>query len=216
MSFCISFSLGQSLLLQSANSGLHFQNVSSNSLFSYLLSFTCLTSIFFFNFYFCLKTTSYLDAYMVSFLKISNLLLYCSIFHLAVCDFSRLYIQSKFFLSLQYFTNAVFIYLFSENFHLNISSSHVLNCYSELLTFLQVLQCCTSYLFLHKNDSKTYWLKAAHTSSLSFCWSDVWVQLSWVLCLKVSEAAIMVRVGLPSHVRFGWKRVCFPSQCGCL
>jgi len=110
MSFCISFSLGQSLLLQSANSGLHFQNVSSNSLFSYLLSFTCLTSIFFFNFYFCLKTTSYLDAYMVSFLKISNLLLYCSIFHLAVCDFSRLYIQSKFFLSLLYFTNAVFIY----------------------------------------------------------------------------------------------------------
>ena len=30
--------------------------------FSYLRSFICLTSIFFFDFYFCLKTTSYLDA----------------------------------------------------------------------------------------------------------------------------------------------------------
>ena len=99
MSFCISFSLGQSLLLQSANSGLPFQKVSSNFFFSYLLSFICLTSIFFFNFYFCFQTTSFLDAYMVSFFKISNLLflLYCSIFHLALFDFSRFYIQSSFF-----------------------------------------------------------------------------------------------------------------------
>ena len=142
---------------------------------------------------------------------------YIALFFIWQCVISQDCIfSSSFFLSLLYFTNAVFIYLFSENFHLNISSSHVLNCYSELLTFLQILQCCTSYLFLHKNDSKTYWLKAAHTSSLSFCWSDVWVQLSWVLCLKVSEAAIMVPVGLPSHVRFGWTRVCFPSQRGCL
>ena len=62
MSFCISFSLRPSLLLQSANSAPHFQKVSSNSFFSYLRSFICLTSIFFFNFYFCVKTTSFLDA----------------------------------------------------------------------------------------------------------------------------------------------------------
>lgn len=181
MSFCTSFSLGQSLLLQSANSGLPFQKVSSNYFFLIYLASFVLPSIFL-AFNFISASNYFLPRCLYGiFFKISNLLflLYCSSFHLALFDFSKFYIQSVLFFSLLYFTNAVFIYLilFSENFHLNISSISMskIVILNSWLSF-QVLQCCTSYLFLRKNDSKTYWLKAAHTS-LNFCCSGVWVKL---------------------------------------
>ena len=59
-------------------------------------------------------------------------------------------------------------------------------------------------------DLKQHILLLISVAQVSEC------SFSWVLFLQVSEAAIMVPGGVPSHVRFGWKRVCFPAQRGCL